>query len=517
MQRPFAGDQPGALIAAESDFCTARKWERYCLLSEVRILSPRFSLLEAGSLLRNEGGRASFSVTACNFFFMPAFPCAYRGGMSKIIPDRVMRKTLAVIMGGGAGTRLFPLTQDRSKPAVPLAGKYRLVDIPVSNCINSGLRQIYILTQFNSTSLHQHIHASFQLGGMNPDGGFIEILAAQQTPEGSQWYQGTADAVRQNLRYFLEVPCDHYLILSGDQLYRMDYREFLDQHIASGAELTIGTVPVNRANASGFGIMHTDANRRIVRFEEKPKEAALLDQLAMPDALLAELGKRPEEGPLYQASMGIYVFNRQVLIDALDNTHIDFGKHIIPQAIERHRVHSYVFQGYWEDIGTIRAFFDANLQLTDIIPPFNFFDSQAPIYTRPRQLPASKINTASVRYTIFSDGCIVTDAFLDRCVIGIRSIIGSGSVIRESVVMGADFYEADTQRYTPLPAGTPAIGIGRNCNIRRAIIDKNARIGDGVVISPEGKPEFHDGPNYYIRDGIVVVPKNAVIPSGTWI
>ncbi len=428
-----------------------------------------------------------------------------------------MRKTLAVIMGGGAGTRLFPLTQDRSKPAVPLAGKYRLVDIPISNCINSGIRQIYILTQFNSTSLHRHIHASFQFAGLNPDGGFIEILAAQQTPEGSSWYQGTADAVRQNLRYFLEVPCDHYVILSGDQLYRMDFRDLLGEHLMRGADLTIGTVPVDRANAPSLGILQTDAARRITRFEEKPKDEKVLDELCMPDALLGELRRTPAAGPLYQASMGIYVFNRQVLIDVLDNTLIDFGKHIIPQAIERHRVQSYIFQDYWEDIGTIRAFFDANLQLTDLVPPFNFFDSQAPIYTRPRQLPASKINTANVRRTIFSDGCIVTDAFLDRCVIGVRSIIGAGSVVRDSILMGADFYDADTRRYAPLPEGTPAIGIGRNCNIRFAIVDKNARIGDNVVISPEGKPPTHDGDNYYIRDGIVVVPKNAIIPNGTWI
>lgn len=429
-----------------------------------------------------------------------------------------MHRTLAVIMGGGAGTRLFPLTQDRAKPAVPLAGKYRLVDIPISNCINSGMRQIYILTQYNSMSLHRHIHASFQFGGMNPAGGFVEILAAQQTPEGSKWYQGTADAVRQNLRYFLEVPCDHYMILSGDQLYRMDYRDMLADHLAKGADLTLGTVPVPRAEAPSLGILHTDADRRITRFDEKPKDPKILDELVMPAELMAQMKRKPEPGTgFYQASMGIYLFNREVLQKALDNELIDFGKHIIPHLISTHKVHSYIFQGYWEDIGTIRAFFDANLQLTDLVPPFNFFDSRAPIYTRPRQLPASKINTASVRQTIFSDGCIVTDAFLDRCVIGVRSIIGAGSVLRDCILMGADFYDADTDRYAPVPKGTPPIGIGRNCNIRRSIIDKNARIGDGVVISPEGKPENLDGDNFHIRDGIVVVPKNAIIPSGTWI
>ncbi len=437
--------------------------------------------------------------------------------MSSPEAHRAMSKTLAVIMGGGAGTRLFPLTKDRAKPAVPLAGKYRLVDIPISNCLNSNLRQIYILTQFNSTSLHRHIHASFNFPGINPEGGFIEILAAQQTPEGSTWYQGTADAVRQNLRYFLEIPCDHYLILSGDQLYRMDFRDLLGPHLASGAELTLGVVPAPHSAAPSLGLLHSDDAGRVTRFEEKPKDPAVLAEMAMTPEDAAAAGRNPAGGPWYQASMGIYLFNRDVLEQALDNEHMDFGKHIIPRMITERRVHSHVFADYWEDIGTIRAFFDANLELTDLVPPFNFFDSGAPIYTRPRQLPASKINTASVRHTIFSDGCIVTDAFLERCVIGVRSIIGAGTVIRESVVMGADYYDQDHHRYAPVPPGTPPIGIGRNCNIRHAIIDKNARIGDGVVISPDGKPTDCDGPNFHIRDGIVVVPKNAVVPSGSWI
>ena len=427
------------------------------------------------------------------------------------------QKSLAIIMGGGAGTRLYPLTKDRAKPAVPLGGKYRLVDIPISNCLNSGLRQIYVLTQFNTTSLHQHINASYKFDHFSLNRSFVEILAAQQTQDNTDWYQGTADAVRQNLRYFLEHRCDYYVILSGDQLYHMDYRLLLGQHVDSGADITLGTVPVTRAAASDFGIMESDAARRITRFQEKPKDEALLDELKIPPALLAELGRREDE-EAYQASMGIYVFNRQVLIDALDNDLADFGKHIIPAAIENYKVDAFIFQGYWEDIGTVRAFFEANLALTDIIPPYSFFDRNAPIYTRARFLPASKINGVSIRHAIISDGCILTDARLERCVCGIRSIINSGAELREVVLMGADYYEGDPRvESLSLPANAPPIGIGRNCVIKRAIIDKNARIGDGVVITPDGKPSHYDSANFYIRDGVVVVPKNAVLPSGSWV
>ena len=427
------------------------------------------------------------------------------------------QKSLAIIMGGGAGTRLFPLTKERAKPAVPLGGKYRLVDIPISNCLNSGLRQMYLLTQFNTTSLHQHIGASYKFDHFSQTRSFVEILAAQQTQENQHWYQGTADAVRQNMRYFLEHPAEYFVILSGDQLYHMDYRLLLQQHVESGAEITLGTVPVTREAASEFGIMHSDEARRIFRFQEKPKEAALLDELTIPAPLLKDLGRRPDE-KLYQASMGIYVFNRQVLIDALVGEGTDFGKHIIPSAIQRHRVHAYIFQDYWEDIGTIRAFFDANLALTDIIPPYSFFARDAPIYTRARFLPASKINGVSIRNAVISDGCILTDARLERCVIGIRSVINSGAELRDVVLMGADYYEGDPRAHAlNLPKNAPAIGIGRNCVIKQAIIDKNARVGDGVVITPEGKPDNYDSENYYIRDGVVVIPKNAVLPSGSWV
>ena len=413
-------------------------------------------------------------------------------------------------MGGGAGTRLFPLTKERSKPAVPLAGKYRIVDIPISNCINSGLRRIYVLTQFNSASLHKHINSSYKFDAFSRS--FVEILAAQQTPTDTNWYQGTADAVRQNLRDFLQYPYEYYVILSGDQLYRMDFREVLQQHIDTRADLTLATIPVSRKDAPAFGIMHTDAQRRVVRFEEKPKEAALLDQLHIPKELLLELGRGAKE-ELFQASMGIYIFNREVLVAALDNDFVDFGKHIIPTMIEKSRVHSYIFQGYWEDIGTIRAFFESNLGLTAPVPEFNFFDTVAPIYTHARFLPGSKINGAIIKQAIISDGCIIDDAHIEKAVIGVRSYIKGGTTIRNSIVMGADFYEVDM-----VNRGTATeLGIGWNCVIDHAIIDKNARIGDGVVITPDGKPENFDGPNYYIRDGIVVVPKGGVIPEGTWI
>jgi glucose-1-phosphate adenylyltransferase len=427
------------------------------------------------------------------------------------LPPGTTQRTLAIIMGGGAGTRLFPLTKDRSKPAVPIGGKYRIVDIPISNCLNSGLRSIYVLTQFNSMSLHRHIQASYKFDNFSRS--FVDILAAQQTPEGSQWYQGTADAVRQNMRYFLERPFDYYIILSGDQLYRMDFRALLHQHIRSGAEITLATKPVLREQVSEFGIMQSDADRRITSFVEKPKDESILNEFRMSRGLLGAIGKPPEE-ELYQASMGIYVFNRNVLVECLENDLADFGKHVIPQSIQERQVSAYIFDGYWEDIGTIRAFYEANLDLTDLLPQYSFFEASAPIYTHPRFLPGSKINGATLRQAIIADGCIISDAHLERSVIGVRSIIQTGATIRNSIVMGADYYETDSASSEP---GVPPIGIGRNCVIDRAIIDKNARIADGVVITPEGKPADLDASNYFIRDGIVVVPKNAVIPPGFWI
>ncbi|MEQ1861555.1 MAG: glucose-1-phosphate adenylyltransferase [Chthoniobacteraceae bacterium] len=427
-----------------------------------------------------------------------------------MIPASLSDKTLAVIMGGGAGTRLFPLTKERSKPAVPLAGKYRIVDIPISNCINSGLRRIYVLTQFNSASLHKHINSSYKFDTFSRS--FVEILAAQQTPTDSSWYQGTADAVRQNLRDFLQYPYEYFVILSGDQLYRMDFREVMHQHIANKAELTIATLPVTRELASDFGILHTDSERNIVRFDEKPKDPALLDALRIPAALLRDMDK-PEDAELFQANMGIYIFNRQTLIDALDNDHVDFGKHVIPEMITKARVQAYLFDGYWEDIGTIRSFFEANLLCASAVPPFNFFDTIAPIYTHARFLPATKVNGAQVKQAIISDGCIITDAHIERAVIGVRSYISEGTTVRNSIIMGADFYDVDNAAR----GAAPEVGIGKNCVIEHAIIDKNARIGDGCVVTPEGKPDHMDGDNFYIRDGIVIVPKNATLPAGTWV
>ena len=420
-----------------------------------------------------------------------------------------MTKTLGIIMGGGAGKRLFPLTKDRSKPAVPLGGKYRLVDIPISNCLNAGVRGIYVLTQFNTTSLHQHINATYKFDIFS-SGNFVEILAAQQTPDGATWYQGTADAVRQNLRYFLEKPWTHFLILSGDQLYQMDFRDLMAGHMESQADLTIATLPVDRRDAEGFGIMHTDTHKRITRFVEKPKDPKVLESLRIPDPLLSELGL-PPGSEHYQASMGIYLFNRDVLVRCLDNEFADFGKNVIPAAIGEHRVQAHIFQGYWEDIGTIRSFFDANLALAEIEPPFSFYRPGATVFARPRFLPASKINSASIHHAVVSDGCIITNATLDRCVVGIRSIIETGTKLQNVVMMGSDFYESEST----CPPGAPPLGIGKGTQISNAIVDKNARIGKDVVISPEGKPPEHDGDNHFIRDGIVIIPKNAVIPDGT--
>ena len=418
-------------------------------------------------------------------------------------------RTLAIIMGGGAGTRLFPLTKDRAKPAVPIGGKYRLVDVPISNCLNSGIRGIYILTQFNSTSLHRHINASYKFDNFSRS--FVEILAAQQTPEGSTWYQGTADAVRQNLRTFLEGNYDYFIILSGDQLYRMDYRDLLQQHIAGEADLTIACIPVNREAAMGFGIMETDSAQRITRFVEKPQDPALLDELRMKPQVLWELHE-PENQDLYLANMGIYIFNRQVLADCLDNTMDDFGKNIIPSTIGSKNVQAFVFRGYWEDIGTIRSFFDANLNLCDPTPQYNFYAPGAPIYTQSRFLPASVVEETVVNRAMISDGCHIRSAKLERCILGIRSLINPGSSLKNTVMMGADYYESDMGG---TPWGEIPIGIGRDCLIEDAIIDKNARIGDGVIITPHDKDANSEGPGFYIRDGIVVIPKNAVIPSGT--
>ncbi len=419
---------------------------------------------------------------------------------------------LSVVMGGGAGTRLFPLTKERAKPAVPLAGKYRLVDIPISNCINSDLRRVYVLTQFNSASLHRHISQSYKFDHFS--GGFVEILAAEQTFTDTTWYQGTADAVRKNLAHFLNNDWDYLLILSGDQLYRMDFSQIVDQHVESKADITIATIPVLRNDAQSLGIMQINEERRITRFVEKPKDPAVQDTLKLPKDWHSKLGIN-DDRELFLASMGIYVFNREVICKLLDNTQTDFGKHIIPDAITTHRVFSYVFQGYWEDVGTIRSFFEANLDATAELPRFNFFDMGAPIFSRPRFLPGSKINGAQIDHAVISDGCILNHCAIRQCIMGLRTQVGAGTSLHRVVGLGCDYYESAASIAINEKAGRPRIGIGSNARIENAIIDKNARIGNNVVISPAGKPENVDHELYFIRDGIVIIPKNGVVPHGT--
>ena len=430
------------------------------------------------------------------------------GKMRPIDPNRV----LCIIMGGGQGTRLFPLTRERAKPAVPLAGKYRLVDIPISNCINSGMRRIYLLTQFLSASLHRHVYASFKFDHFTS--GFVEILAAEQTLTDTSWYEGTADAVRKNLGHLRNLEFDYALILSGDQLYRMDYRKILERHVASEADLTVSTIPVRRELAHALGIMQIDAQQRIVRFVEKPKDPAVLDTLVIPASSASEL-EVPSDGEYVLGSMGIYMFNRNILFDLLDNDMTDFGKHIIPASIQTHRVCAHVFQGYWEDIGTIRSFFEANLQLAAELPRFDFFDMSAPIYSRPRFLPASKINGAAIDHAIIADGCILNHCRISESIIGLRCRIEQGSHLTRTVVLGADFFESLDSIRKHLDLGHPRIGIGKNTRIDNAIIDKNARIGDDCVITPAGKPSPYDDARFFIRDGVVIIPKNMIIPHGT--
>ena len=421
------------------------------------------------------------------------------------------KKVLAVIMGGGRGSRLYPLTKERCKPAVPLAGKYRLVDIPISNCINSGYNRIFLLTQFLTASLHRHIQKSFQF---DPFGaGFVDILSAEQTDKSSAWYEGTADAVRRNLVHFESHGHDLILILSGDQLYRMDFRKIIRQHLETNADVTIAATPVPVSRVEGLGLMRVEDDLAITEFVEKPKDPAVINSLAMSPALEQKL-ETPSVEKRCLASMGIYVFSGDVLRRSLDNKMKDFGKEVIPGLLGQARLFSHIFEGYWEDIGTVRAFFETNLALTNPLPPFNFFDRSRPIYTHARYLPASKINRCEIDHVIIGDGCIVTDSSLKRCVIGIRSVLGENTHMEEVVMMGADFYQTEKEICADRAKGIPPIGIGRNCHIRRAIIDKSARIGDGVKLSPEGKADGDYPHDVVIRDGILCVCKGAIIPSG---
>ncbi|HRY47007.1 MAG TPA: glucose-1-phosphate adenylyltransferase [Candidatus Paceibacterota bacterium] len=421
---------------------------------------------------------------------------------------------LGIILGGGQGTRLFPLTSERAKPAVPLAGKYRLVDVPISNCINSGIQRIYLLTQFNSASLHRHISQSYKFDHFTS--GFVEILAAEQTLANTSWYQGTADAVRKNLIHFLNNDFKYAIILCGDQLYRMDYRRILAQHVESYSDLTVATLPVTREETGALGIMQIDQDRRINRFVEKPQDPAVLDSLRLHAEWFPQLNIQGE-GEYYLASMGIYVFNREVLKTLLDSSMADFGKHIIPASINSYRVGAYVFQGYWEDIGTIRNFFEANLDLTAELPRFNFFDMTAPIYSRPRFLPPSKINGAQIDHAIISEGCIINHATISNSIVGLRSLVDRGSRLSRTVLMGSDYYESEDSILQNEASGRPRMGVGCNTQIENTIIDKNARIGNNCTITPTGKPESFDHPMYFIRDGIVIIPKNGIIPHNTMI
>ena len=422
-------------------------------------------------------------------------------------------RVLAVIMGGGRGTRLAPLTQERCKPAVPLAGKYRLVDIPISNCINSGINRIFLLTQFNTASLHRHIQGAFHFDPF--DGGFVDILSAEQTEKSLDWYQGTADAVRRNIVHFRSFPHDLILILAGDQLYRMDFREIIDQHISTGADVTVAAIPFPISRVEGLGVMRVGDDLTIQEFVEKPKDPAIVRALTLSPALEGRLKAGGGEKHCL-ASMGIYVFNRAVLAEALDNTMTDFGREVIPGLLGKSRIFAHIFEGYWEDIGTVRSFFEANLALAQPMPPFNFFDPDAPIYTQLRYLPASKLNKCAIDQAVIGDGSILTDSKITHCVIGIRSFVDEGSDLQDVVVMGADYYENQDQIRKNVARGRPPIGIGKHCKIRRAIIDKNARIGEGCELSPVGKADgTYVGGAVVISDGVLVVTKGATIPAGT--
>ncbi len=419
---------------------------------------------------------------------------------------------LSIILAGGAGKRLFPLTQDRSKPAVPLGGKYRLIDIPISNCINSGLKKIFVLTQFNSASLNHHVTNSYRF---DPFGeGSIEVLAAEQTVSNPNWFQGTADAVRQHLHRFSGRDDDYQLILAGDQLYRMNFQGLVDSHWMRGADVTVCVIPKNEELASTFGLLKLATDGRIEQFREKPKGDALHEM----QTDTSTLGLSPEDAAKrpYLASMGIYMFKRSVLVDLLaDPSMIDFGYQVIPKAIEKYDVYGYLFDGYWEDLGTVEAFYKANIDLTSNDPHFDFHDMTAPIFTRPRFLPPSRIEQCEVIHAIIAEGSILRGARIINSIAGIRSVIGENVVLERTLVMGADYYEDEEDEDYNRQLGIPNIGIGQGSVIRNAIIDKNAHIGVNVRILNEGRVSHLDGPGYYIRDGIVIVPKNGVVPDET--
>jgi glucose-1-phosphate adenylyltransferase len=416
-----------------------------------------------------------------------------------------MREAMGVVLSGGEGQRLYPLTKYRSKPAVPLGGKYRLIDIPVSNCLNSQINRVFVLTQFNSASLNKHIVQTYKFDMFN--GGFVEILAAEQTPDNPNWFQGTADAVRQNIKHLVPYADAKYVIvLSGDQLYQMDFRNVIDFHINTGADITVAAVPVAAESACNLGIMKTQPDGKVVAFREKPN---------VEDLLNVRFAERAD-GRDYLASMGIYVFRKDFLVDLLtESAAMDFGKDVIPQSVNRHRVSAYIFDGYWEDVGTIRTFYEANLALTGASPKFNFYDVDSPVYTHPRNLPGSKLNNCNIHQSIVSEGCILNGSDIRHSIIGLRSRIGGGTTIKHSIIMGADYFETVEQLEGNTARRIPNIGIGNHCTIINAIIDKDVRIGDNVSIINAHNLQEKDDENYSIRDGIIVIPKSAFIRNGT--
>lgn len=422
---------------------------------------------------------------------------------------------ISVILGGGAGSRLFPLTKDRAKPAVPLGGKYRLIDVPISNCINSGITQIFILTQYNSASLNRHISRTYRFSSFST--GFVEVLAAEQTKDNPEWFQGTADAVRQMLPHIRDWRVKNVLILSGDHLYRMDYQKFLERHYETNADVTVSVIPANYEDAQGFGLLKTDDNGRIVEFSEKPKGDAL--EAMRVDTTQFGLTAEESANRPFLASMGIYIFNYQKLVELLDEdpTRFDFGGEIIPSAIEKLNVQAHLFNNYWEDIGTIRAFYNANLDLASPLPKFDFFNNEDPIYTRSRYLPPSKVHNSDIGNSMISEGCILNGVYARNSIIGLRSRIDEGTHIENSIVMGADFFESLEELKYNNSINRPHVGIGKNSVIRRAIIDKNARIGNNVRLVNKHNTENADGNKgcWFIRDGIILIPKNATIHDGT--
>ena len=416
-----------------------------------------------------------------------------------------MQDVIGVILSGGQGKRLFPLTKFRSKPAVPLGGKYRIIDIPISNCLNSNINRVFVLTQFNSASLNKHVIQTYKFDMFS--GGFVDILAAEQTPESKEWFQGTADAVRKSLKHLLPFEnVEYVIILSGDQLYQMDLRDMINFHVNSSSDITVATIPVPANLAGNLGIMSIQKGGRIVEFREKPKSEDLSDMYFTDST----------DDPRCLASMGIYAFRRNFLVDLLtESTAADFGKELIPQSIDKYRVMAYVFDGYWEDIGTIRTFYEANLALTETTPKFNVYDVQRPIYTHPRNLPGSKLNNCNIHHSIVADGCILSGADIKHSIVGVRSRIGSGTTIKHSIIMGADFFETAEQLEENTVKKIPSVGIGNHCTIINAIIDKNARIGDNVSIINAHNLQEKEDESYSIRDGIIVVPKGSQIRNGT--